>query len=653
MTSTKGAPELPENQAPDDDVISLKDEVEPINQQLAADIQAEESPAATEPAEKPAAEETPEPEPDSTPEPEPAPEPESPEDPPKPLDDPALDEAVDDIVAEESTAVLEAEDEARDRENEPAKPAKAESAIGAFIKKIWRNPASRWGVLGGGFVLILLLAIIPTTRYFILNTAQVRASLEVTVIDSGTLQPLKNVTVKAANAEAKTNSDGFAKLEDVRLGRTTLTIEKRAFSPMSRPITVGWGSNKQGEYRAIAIGTQYTFFVKDFLSEQPLERVEAASGDGNASSDKDGKIVLTLDTADMDDSAQVSVDFTLDSYRTETLNLTVNNRETQEIQMVPARKHVFVTKRTGTYDVYAVDVDGKNEERIVGGTGKERDDIALVPHPTKDIFAYVATRENARNHSGYLLSTIYIVDIKTKDIMKIDQSEQIQIIGWSDNDRLVYAKVAAGASGTDPKRHRLISFNNSDYGDVKELASSNSFNDVLMADDRVYYAPSNMFNEAEPAVFSVKPDGSDSRKILEKEAFNVLRTGFDTLALNTGDKWYDYTLGSPMAAEAQEPSSLNSRVYAENPADNFSLWVDKRDGKGVLLSYDHAEKSESVLVERGGLKLPVHWLGDKYIVYRVADGRETADYIMSFEGGEPRKITDVTDTSGINRWFYY
>lgn len=658
----KGAPELSDKPAEqsDEERITLDDNIEVISEELTEEIQ---ELAESAMAEEPTSIDTKSEEDSSLPEAEEATEPadtsepevseQTANDPAEALaDDPVIDKAVDEIIAEEGDALLAAEDEARDRKNAPAENKKAESPLKTFVKKLWANPAARWGIVGGAFLLLTTLAAVPTTRYFILNTAQVRASLEIKVIDSGTLQPLKNVTVKAAGVEAKTDSDGLARLEKIRLGKTTLIVEKRAFAPLSRPLTIGWGSNKQGEHKAIAIGAQYTLYVKDFLSGRPIERVEASSGDGNASSDADGKIVLTLDTADQEDSAQLNIKLIGDTYREETLSITVNNREAQEVKLVPARKHAFVTKRSGTYDVYAVDVDGKNEKRVVKGLGLERDDVALVPHPTKDVFAYVATRENTRNASGYLLSTIYIVDINSSDIMKIDQSEQVQVIGWA-GDRLVYAKIAAGASGTDPERHRLVSFDNNDYAATKELASANSFNDVLLAEGRVYYAPSNIFNEGEPAVYSVNPDGSGQQKILDKEAYALLRTGFDKVYISAGNDWYGYTLGSPLATSTQAPSVREGRVYAGSPNGAFSLWVDKRDGKGVLLEYERATKQEKTLAERGGIKLPAYWLSDKYVVYRVADGRETADYILNIEGGEPRKITDTTDAAGLSRWYYF
>lgn len=650
------APEVPDEPAKptkNDEIIELNDAIDgPIDDKLADLLEASESDSQS-------ADPQPDPTPDTAVEPaaddvghDEAPEPDSGND-DGIVDDKELESAIDDIVAEESDKVLAAEDGVLAASQAAAKPSKPESKLGSFLRAVWANPKSRWGVLGGTTVLLLVIALVPNSRYFVLNTARVRSGLELKVIDSSTLQPLKNVTVRAGGAEALTGSDGVAKLTGVRLGRTKLTVEKRAFAAYTRDVTVGWGSNPMGDVQVQAVGTQYTFYVKDFLSGKPIQMAEAASGEGNASSDQDGKIVLTMDTVNQDDAAQLSIQISATDYRTETLNITVNNKEKQDIEMVPSRRPTFITKRSGTYDLYGIDADGKNERRLVGGTSLERDDMVIVPHPTKNVVAYIATRENTRNQSGYLLSTLYIVNTDSGDIMKIDQSEQIQIIGWSRGGRLVYVKVAAGASGTDPKRHRLISFNNDDYTDVKELASSNSFNDVIMANDKVYFAPSNMFNESSaPATYVINTDGTEQSQILDREVFAIVRSGYDTLYLSAGPTWFSYKLGAT-AEESESPSSTTGRIYADSPDGKSGVYVDNRDGQGVLISYDKATGKETELYARGGLKLPVYWLNQKYIVFRISDGKETADYVLNVEGGEPRKVTNVTATAGIDRWFYY
>jgi hypothetical protein len=563
--------------------------------------------------------------------------------------------AVDDIIAEESDAVMAAEDLARDLENETVAVTKSGSTKFSWLKRLFSSKRGRLILFIVFFGSLLIAGLVPHSRYFVLNAAGVRSSLSLSVIDAGTRLPLKNVSVRVGSSSGQTDGEGKVRLDKVRLGRTILHIEKRAFAPVDKALTVGWGSNPLGEFEASAVGSQYTFIVKDFLSGKPIEGAEANSGEGDAVSDKDGKIVLTLDTAEQDDSEQITVDISSASYRTEAVSISVNNKESQSVDMVPEHKHVFVSKRSGKYDVYSIDVDGKNEKKIVEGTGIERDDITLVPHQSKDIAALVSTRERVLNTSGYLLSTLYVINTKDGSIVKIDQSEQIHLIGWSESGRLVYVKIAAGMSAADPQRHRLMSFNFDNFADVKELASSNSFNDVLMADGKIYYAPSNIFQDSpNPGMFVVNPDGSNQRMILNKEVYNIFHSEYDRLDISTGATWYSYELGSDGSAQSsQPPASQFTKVFADNPAKRTSLWVDTRDGKGVLLEYDKASKVDKTLVSRSGLKVPIYWLNDKYVVFRLNDGKETADFVLNTEGGEARKVTDVTDTNGVDRWYYY
>ncbi len=84
-----------------------------------------------------------------------------------------------------------------------------------------------------------------------------------------------------------------------------------------------------------------------------------------------------------------------------------------------------------------------------------------------------------------------------------------------------------------------------------------------------------------------------------------------------------------------------------------ALWVDQRDGKGVLLAYNTETKEDTALLTLGGLKQPVRWLNETTVMYRVKTEQESADYVLSTLGGEPRKIQDVTDTNTVDRWFYF
>jgi hypothetical protein len=563
-------------------------------------------------------------------------------------DDSKTVEAIEDIAAKDSDAILAAED-AVAKAFEP-KPVSRKEKFKKFLRRWWDNPKARWATIIGTVLLIVAVILTPLTRYFILNAVGIRSSSSLTVLDDSTGLPLKNVQVTLAGQTNTTDQDGKAKLSHLKLGSTNLVIQKTAFATQNKKVTLGWGSNPLGSFTLKAVGAQYSFVVQDWLSGKPLEKAEAISGDANAQSDKDGKILLTVDTAG-DDKLTVTVK--AQDYRDETFDIPLTDKDSRTIKMVPVRKEVFVSKRSGKYDLYKIDVDGKNEEIVLKGTGFESGDIALVPHPTAEEAALVSTRDNAHNKDGYLLSTLSLINLKDNSMISLGQSERIQIVGWISN-RLVYVQVAAGASAANPKRNRLMSY---DYKteEKKELASSNSFNDVLIASDNIYYAPASyLANQGNIYLFKVNADGTNQQTILNKEVWNIMRAGYDEFNLSVGQDWYKYKLGDQTATKlSAQPNDLKNRVYADSPDKKRSLWADNRDGKGVLLAYNIDEKTDKVLRTQSGLKYPVRWLTNNTVIYRVQTSQETADYVLNIDGGEPKKIKDVTDIVGLAQWYYY
>jgi hypothetical protein len=390
--------------------------------------------------------------------------------------------------------------------------------------------------------------------------------------------------------------------------------------------------------------------VSDFLSGKALAKVEASSGQASALSDSKGLIKLTIDQKD-DKPIEVSIKG--EGQREEKLTLGVGDKATHALKLVSARKHAFISKRSGKLDVYSIDIDGKNEKKVLPATGSERDDIVMVPHPTTDVVALVSTRDNKRNTDGFLLSSLILLDLKTGKTIDVAQSEKVQIVDWV-KDRLVYVKIAAGASAAAPTRHRLTSY---DYKEEssKELAASNYFNDVISVAGKIYYASSSAYQTGNGAyLYQVYPDGSSRQTLLDKEVWNMFRTGYDQLALSVQQDWYGYKLGESKAAKQNSaPTNLTSRLYIDSADGRHSLWVDSRDGKGVLLAYDRGSKEDKQLRSQSGLKNPVYWLNDNVVVYRINTDQETADYALSLNGGEPVKIRDVTNTGGVDRWYYY
>ncbi len=577
-----------------------------------------------------------------TPEPEATPAPDSTE------DDEKTNQAVDDIIASESDQLLKAEDKEVLEAFRPEEKPQG-GRIKRFFRAWWHNPRARWAT-----IIVLLLAIaaavaVPRSRYFVLNTAGVRASLSVHVLDESTFQPLKNVEVSAAGASALTDADGRVKLDQLRLGSTELVVDKRAFAPITQQITIGWGSNPQHDTRLKPVGAQYVFNVTDFLSGKGIKKVEAISGDASAVADEKGQLKLTIE----DPADQLEIIFKGEGYREEKITLNANTKDETPLRLVPARKQAFVSKRSGTFDVYKVDIDGKNEEKILPGTGSERENMVLIMHPAKEIAALVSTREGKRNKDGYLLGTLTLINLVDNATTEVAASERVQLIDWI-GDRIVYVQVAAGTSAANSKRHRLMSY---DYekNDNKELAASNYFNDVITAAGKLYYAPSGAYqNGVNVSLFRVDADGANRQIILAKEVWNLFRTSYDGLTLSAVSDWYDYRLGGKQPTKlGGEPATPASRVYVDSPDRTKSLWADTRDGKGVLIAYDIESKQDKTLHTQSGLKNPIRWLDNHTVIFRIHTDQETADYALSLDGGQPQKIRDVTNIGGIDQWYYY
>jgi hypothetical protein len=567
----------------------------------------------------------------------------------EPSDDPETDKVVDEIVAKEGDDILEAEDEkvaAAFSKEKPNFKDKIKNALSVW----WNTPKYRWPTLAGLGLLLVILGIVPVTRYFMLNTVGVRASASVKVVDSETNQPLKNVQVKIAGKIGTTDKEGNVRLTGLKLGRTALSVERRAFAPTSRPVTIGWGSNPLGDLSLKPTGSQYSFAVTDFLANSPLEKVEAVSGEFSALSDKDGKIVLTVDKKDID---ELKVSIILEDYRTEEVTITAATQGEQAVKLVPSRKHAFISKRSGKFDLYKIDVDGKNEEKVLAGTGNETQErMTLSQHPSQDVAAFVSTRDNKRNKDGYLLSSLIVIDLKTNTQVNIDTSERIELVDWA-SDRLVFVKITEGASAGNPKRYRLLSVNQSG-GDLKELATANYFNDVLAARGSIYYAPSKT-QGASVGLYKISADGSSKQTVHNEEVWNIFRTDYDKLMFfSASQAWYDLKINETKAVKAAGPPAVQrTRQYIDSKDGQSSLWTEERDGKGVLIKYDQAAKTEAVLQSIKGLKYPIRWMTNDHVVFRVNDSKETADYIVNVKGKEPKKIQDVTDISGVDSWYYY
>lgn len=568
------------------------------------------------------------------------------------LDDQQTSQAIDDIIASDADELLGIED-AKKEAAEPvavAPPKVKKKSKGNPFKNWFKRPLTRNLTILAALLLLGATVALPTSRYFLLNKAGVKVSTSMKVLDDKTSLPLKNVELVVAGKTSKTDGDGNVRLDGIPLGRQTITIKKPAFAELNKQVTLGWGSNPLGEFRLSPVGNQYAFVLSDFLSDKPVKVGEISYGEASARFSEKGEAVLTVPSVEKE---EIEITITADNYRTEKIKVATVSKDKQSIKLVPAKQQIFVSKRSGKFDLYKTDVDGKNEKVILSGSGIEREDsLSIAPHPKKDLVAFASTRENTRNKDGFLLTTLSIINLEDNELTKVTQSERIQIIDWV-GDRLVYVKVAQGASEANTSRHRLMSYDAATNTE-KELASTNYFNDVLSVNGAIYYSPALYKVNGSVGLYKINADGTNKKTIFQKEVWNLFRTSYDKVSASVGQDWYELNLANDVLAKVGgAPTVLKSRVYVASPDSKQSLWIDERDGKTVLVSYENESKADKVLLIASGIRNPIRWLDSDHIVYRVANGQETADYALSLSGGQPKKIKDVTNTAGIDRWYYY
>ncbi|HSD55548.1 MAG TPA: hypothetical protein VLA92_00165, partial [Candidatus Saccharimonadales bacterium] len=482
---------------------------------------------------------------------------------------------------------------------------------------------------------------IPKTRYAVLNTAGVRSSASVIVLDNTTELPLKNVAVTLDGDKVLTDHNGVARFKDLKLGSYDLSIKRIAFAAYDQKVVIGWGSNPLGSFKLKATGTQYTILVKDFVSGKPIEGVEANSDEAVARSDKSGKIILTVDDTDI---TQMAVTISSKGYRDEQVQVTADSKTATQVSLVPAGKDVYVSKQSGKYDVFSADLDGKDRKLLLAGTGNESPTISLVVSPDGNRAALVSTRDNIRDSDGFIMQALTLINLEEGTSVTIDHAEQIQLVDWVDN-RLIYRTTLAGASAPNAQRNRLIAYNYDSNARV-QLATANQFNAIFSVRGNVYYTVSSTDADATMGLFRVKNDGTDRKRLTTDEIWTALRTNYNTVLIQQPDGWVSYDLNSGQTTKSSSPSSVMTYSFADDFKSINSLWTDTRDGSGVLLLHDVAKNSDKVLKIQDGITYPVRWINDQTIIYRVVTSGESADYAISINGGDAHKISDVTSTYG-------
>ncbi|MBP9853066.1 MAG: hypothetical protein QG629_18 [Patescibacteria group bacterium] len=508
-----------------------------------------------------------------------------------------------------------------------------------FMSDWWRNPKKRYATIVSAIVVVVGLSAVPMTRAMFMNVAGVRSSVLLTVVDKSTGLPLENATVALDGQEVRTTSTGAIHLKKLHIGTQELSVKKLGFAEYTKKFYLGMRVTDFGEIPLRPTGAQLTYTVTDFLSGKPIEGVTFANGDAVTKSNDAGKAVLTLETLQKD---SVRVRVTALGYRTETIDQNTANNGATSLRLVPAAKAVFISKKSGKFDVYSVDVDGKNERVLLAGTGLENQSMTVSTSLDNTYASVVSSREEKRNREGYLLNTLTLVGIKDGEAQTVQQAEQISVIGWQ-NKTIVFQETSTGASAANPNRQKIFSYN-TETNEKKQLASANYFNEVLLINGQVYYTVSATDAAARDTFVKIGVDGSNRKAYYAQDIWALIREDYKNFKIQTPSRWQSFSLDTVKIADSTPPNDMTSRRYTDGPKDERSAWIDVRDSFGVLMLYNLKTGQSREVSSIRYVQQIVGWLDEKTIIVRAVSMNEVADYAVSTQGGKPSKIADVSNT---------
>jgi hypothetical protein len=512
---------------------------------------------------------------------------------------------------------------------------KKHTQAGKRIKRI-----VRYAFLGLVTMAVVVLAV-PSLRAAVLNILGVRSSIIVKTVDDSTTLPLEGVVVGVDGKQAKTDKSGVAKITDVRLGEQAVTINKSGFYPVQQIAIVDIRIADLGEVSLKPSGEPYTYILKDYISGSGVQGAVLKSGDVTTTSEKDGKAIITL-KQNSEDPLVVSI--TAKGYRTEEVTPSLDPNGPVEVWLVPDKKHAYVSKEANRYDVYVVDVDGKNSKLLLEGTGLETSAIAGLMSANNRYFALVSTRDDKRSANGTLLSALTILDVSSEEATVIEHAELISLLGWS-GDTLVYTLTSTSAPATAPDSQKIQSYNVANTKRVS-LGKASSYLAVTKTANAILAVEASATDVQKDVLQTISYNG-EKKEIYSGDILAVGRIGYTKFSVQTPEKVYEYTLGNTALADGSQAGTRLNR-YRDSPDAKTSVWLDANAAQSRLFTYSVAANTEKPISLAVAPTNILWWVGNDGVVVQVNSNGQTADYIVSLRDGKAQKIADSTAITSVN-----
>lgn len=528
-------------------------------------------------------------------------------------------------------------------------------------------------------VLLLIAALIAAwfnqpSRWWLVNTFGAHNTLTITTIAPGEgkakVSELRNVAVVVNGTTYHTDSKGELKVPNVPYGNATVTATKTGFQSVSYGVVLDFdpflhklgGKATDDAARNITLSMKSTgipvaFKVVDWLSGKPVTSGDFAIGDVVAKPDDQGLVSLRVPGTD---AKTVTVTASYGgAYVDKKFDVTLG-ADAPTVQAIPSGRDYFLGKSSGVWTVYGSNLDGSDVQPVVTGTGNETDETNFAVSPDGKYGVLSSSRDGARNDHHDLLQRVYLVDLSTKKITRVDEGVTVKFADWSGNE-LIYTVTAYDASsnafpvtlrGVDVASQRVYNFETADDINVSTVAAG-----------RVLYMRSSNSGPdqtSSPILREAPVNATTSQTLGDQVSYDsYLQQDFNRINFKTAQdqSWHEYNVSTDqLKTIAQPPTGSNTVQYLSigNSDDSKHLMVDRVNGVYTLFAKG-TDGKQTILYGDNGLSGPIRWINDTTVLYRTVTQTGAADYVVSIDTGKRQKITDVTGDVTMNgqRFSFY
>ncbi|MBU6389117.1 carboxypeptidase regulatory-like domain-containing protein [Patescibacteria group bacterium] len=487
------------------------------------------------------------------------------------------------------------------------------------------------------------------------NTASV--SLKVREGDTFALEGAK---LTVAGKTYKTDRNGKVQIPQIVAGTYKVQVTDSGYHDTAVTIQLHRGDNNL-MYIGLTKLPEKTYSVKgtvhDYVSDQPVVNVQVTLGSQTVQTDPSGSYGF-----DHVAPGNLKLIFSKAGYLDKEVDqqVTDTNISSTPIPLEPTGQVIFVSNRDGRRELYASNYDGTNQKLFITPSGQS-EDFGPVLSPDHKTLAFVSTRDQVKDGNGNVLEKLYVVGQDGKNLKKVsdDVSSDFAPI-WSPNGQYLYY---AGYTGSDLTQNsdKVYNVAKGTLTDIGEAA-----NDVVFSPDSTMIAYYVLSSQSQPPPTDA-PAGTPTTV-----SVNVIKT----LNLVTGERKtisnrnqsvsdlefssdnasviYEVLNGSSLerfqdniATPSQETQlpvpTFSNRRYVASPDGSHQVFIEERDGKKDLYLVDQNRDNEKKLTNLGMLNdqiLPLWDDTSAYVIFAVKGPAESALYIVSINGGDPKKVTD-------------